>query len=87
MFPPDPRKGSLFLSALVISVFLAFGGEIQQPARSKMGKCGSAHAGRKVSVYDRRSFYPLSDFRNWAGWRHQRPMNYTSTPGDALFTG
>lgn len=35
MFPPDPRKGSLFVSVLALL-----------SARSQMGECGYAHAGR-----------------------------------------
>ena len=44
MLPPDPRKGSLFVSALL---HLAFGERLPLSARSQMGECGYAHAGRK----------------------------------------
>jgi hypothetical protein len=47
MFPPDPRKGSLFVSVLVfLSFYLAFGERLPLSARSQMGECGYAHAGR-----------------------------------------
>lgn len=47
MLPPDPRKGSPFVSALVLlSFYLAFGERLPLSARSQMGECGYAHAGR-----------------------------------------
>lgn len=47
MFPPDPRKGSLFVSSLVhLAFYLALGERLPLTARSQMGECGYAHAGR-----------------------------------------
>ncbi len=89
MLPPDPRKGSLFVSALVHLTFLpGVWRKITSVSALTNGGMRLCARGPEQSPLGVQipvlcpSVGSVSD-----SWRHQPPMHYTSTPGDALFTG